>query len=135
MNQQVCEEKQDEIRAKLKNIEEEQQDCLSLKKEIESEEAEMERALGVVYARNREIEDDWTRRNMIGNRGYLFSENEETLNRVCAKRNDFLREGIEDLEQYRKELSWKAEEYQEELSRLTKEYENHKKENQDGSHH
>ena len=135
MNQQAFEEKQDKIKIELQTIEEQQQDCLSLERKIESEEIEMERVLNLAYARNRELEDDWTRRKMIGNKGYLFSESEATLNQICTKRNDFLRDGIEELEQYRKELSWKAEEYQEDLSRLAQEYENYHKESQDGTCH
>ncbi|MEG0154913.1 MAG: hypothetical protein RR869_09200 [Lachnospiraceae bacterium] len=128
MNQREYEDKYDEIKSELRKLEEEQQDCRSLKRAIEAEEEDRERALNIIYVRNEELEKDWRRRNMIGNKDYLFQETEERLNKVRSERNSILRDDFDDLNQYMKKLSQQEEEYQEKLSKLKREYEDQKEE-------
>lgn len=134
MDQREYEEKYNKIKSGLREFGEKKQVCLALKRVLEIEEEDREREIKVAYTRNEEIEEDWRNRNMIGNKGYLFRENEAILRKINFARNDLLQNNFEDLSQYTKELSLKEEEYRERLLKLTQEYENQKEE-EDGAYY
>lgn len=126
-------EKYDEIKSELRKLEEQEKECLSIKRALESEEDAREKELKAASMQNREIEEDWRKRNMIGNKGYLFSDHEVTLRKISSERNNLLSDGVEDLNQYMKKLSWKKDDYQKELSKL--ECDDYKEENKDGAYY
>lgn len=132
LNQREFREK--ELIAKIKKIEEKYSECSSLKKKLQAVEEEQEYYLAEASGLNESIKEDWSVRNMMEKHKYVFDENESILNRIRSERDEVLREGFEDLDQYMKKLSWEKEDCQSELRRLRDLYEREKKEDADGTH-
>lgn len=126
------EEEYNKIQNEIKNIEKKEQECIELKQKIELEEEERDKEIRRAIMLNDEIEEDWRSRNMLGNREYIFSDGEMLFKKVCSERNNILVDGMKDLNQYVKKLSWQEEDCREQLSRLSREYAENKEGDEDG---
>ncbi|MGF7018750.1 hypothetical protein M2145_002525 [Lachnospiraceae bacterium PF1-21] len=133
MEKREYEEELDRLRNEIRKIEEQEQECIALKRKVEMEEELLEIDIKNSVTFNTELEEDWRSRNMLKQQEYLFLDTDMYLNKINSERNGILRDGLNDFDQYIKKLSWEEENCREQISRLSREYNETKEENENGT--
>lgn len=127
MKEKDYERQYDELYRKLEDNREQQWELQQMQTQVHDEEDDNDEAIRLFGEFNRDMEDDWRDRNMLGDHDYLFDNDMCLMNNINSERN-YLWNEDEEMKNHLKKLRYDEEGYENEMSRLTRRYEDEKEE-------